>query len=91
MDFGVVRDPIACKPAVMAETDQYVAFGSEYRALVNLPGLTQRASGNRNPQLFISGHINMQTFDLEEQGLRALNQTLHGQANRHQPDKLGNH
>lgn len=37
--FGVVRDPIACKPAVMAETDQYVAFGSEYRALVNLPSI----------------------------------------------------
>ncbi len=37
--FGVVRDPIACKPAVMAETDQYVAFGSENRALVNLPGI----------------------------------------------------
>jgi glutamate synthase domain-containing protein 1 len=37
--FGVVRDPIACKPAVMAETDDYVAFGSEYRALVNLPGI----------------------------------------------------
>jgi methylamine---glutamate N-methyltransferase subunit A len=37
--FGVLRDPIACKPAVMAETDQYVAFGSEYRALVNLPGV----------------------------------------------------
>lgn len=37
--FGVVRDPIACKPAVMAETDQYVAFGSEYRALVGLPGI----------------------------------------------------
>ncbi|APO78169.1 glutamine amidotransferase-like protein GlxB (plasmid) [Rhizobium etli 8C-3] len=37
--FGVVRDPIACKPAVMAETHQYVAFGSEYRALVNLPGI----------------------------------------------------
>lgn len=37
--FGVVRDSIACKPAVMAETDQYVAFGSEYRALVNLPGI----------------------------------------------------
>src|SRR5262249_47348921 len=35
--FGVVRDPIACKPAVMAETDQYVAFGSEYRALAGLP------------------------------------------------------
>ncbi|MFK7874908.1 MAG: glutamine amidotransferase family protein [Paracoccaceae bacterium] len=37
--FGVVRDPIACKPAVMAETDQYVAFGSEYRAMVDLPGI----------------------------------------------------
>ncbi|MFN0217205.1 MAG: class II glutamine amidotransferase [Hyphomicrobium sp.] len=37
--FGVLRDPIACKPAVMAETDDYVAFGSEYRALVNLPGI----------------------------------------------------
>ncbi|WP_371054288.1 MULTISPECIES: glutamine amidotransferase family protein [unclassified Rhodosalinus] len=37
--FGVVRDPIACKPAVMAETDGYVAFGSEYRALVGLPGI----------------------------------------------------
>lgn len=37
--FGVLRDPIACKPAVMAETRQYVAFGSEYRALVGLPGI----------------------------------------------------
>ena len=37
--FAVVRDPIACKPAVMAETDRYVAFGSEYRALVGLPGI----------------------------------------------------
>ena len=39
--FGVVRDPIACKPAVMAETESYVAFGSEYRALVNLPNIEQ--------------------------------------------------
>lgn len=37
--FGVVRDAIACKPAIMAETDRYVAFGSEYRALVSLPGI----------------------------------------------------
>lgn len=37
--FGVLRDPVACKPAVLAETDRYVAFGSEYRALVNLPGI----------------------------------------------------
>lgn len=37
--FAVLRDPISCKPAVMAETDQYVAFGSEYRALIGLPGI----------------------------------------------------
>ncbi|MGF3023809.1 class II glutamine amidotransferase [Methylobacterium aquaticum] len=37
--FAVLRDPIACKPAVMAETGDYVAFGSEYRALVGLPGI----------------------------------------------------
>jgi methylamine---glutamate N-methyltransferase subunit A len=37
--FGVIRDPIACKPAVMAETDQFVAFGSEYRVLAQLPGI----------------------------------------------------
>ncbi len=37
--FGVLRDPIACKPAAMAETDDYVAFGSEYRALAVLPGI----------------------------------------------------
>jgi len=37
--FGVLRDPIACKPAVLAETDRYVAFGSEYRALVGLPDI----------------------------------------------------
>ena len=37
--FAVLRDPISCKPAVMAETDRYVAFGTEYRALVGLPGI----------------------------------------------------
>jgi glutamate synthase domain-containing protein 1 len=37
--FAVLRDPVACKPAVMAETDAYVAFGSEYRALSRLPGI----------------------------------------------------
>ncbi len=37
--FAVLRDPIACKPAVMAETDDYVAMASEYRSLVGLPGI----------------------------------------------------
>jgi glutamate synthase domain-containing protein 1 len=39
--FGVLRDPIACKPAVMAEAGDYVAFGTEYRALAELPGIEQ--------------------------------------------------
>ena len=39
--FGVLRDGIACKPAVMAETDRYVAFGSEYRALAGLPDIAR--------------------------------------------------
>ena len=37
--FAVLRDPIACKPAVMAETDDYVAMASEFRALSNLPNI----------------------------------------------------
>ena len=36
--FAVLRDPIACKPAVMAETDDWVAMASEYRAIAMLPG-----------------------------------------------------
>lgn len=39
--FAVLRDPISCKPAVVAETDDYVAFGTEYRALAGLPGIDQ--------------------------------------------------
>ena len=31
--FAVLRDPIACKPAVLAETDDWVAMASEYRAI----------------------------------------------------------
>jgi methylamine---glutamate N-methyltransferase subunit A len=37
--FAVLRDPIACKPAVLAETEGWVAMASEYRALVGLPGI----------------------------------------------------
>jgi glutamate synthase domain-containing protein 1 len=36
--FAVLRDPIACKPAVLAETDEWVAMGSEWRAIAVLPG-----------------------------------------------------
>jgi glutamate synthase domain-containing protein 1 len=37
--FAVMRDPIACKPAVIAETDDYVAMASEYQALTTLPDI----------------------------------------------------
>lgn len=36
--FAVVRDPIACKHAVLAETDDWVAMATEYRAIAHLPG-----------------------------------------------------
>lgn len=39
--FAVLRDPIACKPAVLAETKDYVAMASEYRSLAHLPGIEQ--------------------------------------------------
>jgi glutamate synthase domain-containing protein 1 len=37
--FAVVRDAIACKPAIIAETDRWVAMASEFRALAELPGV----------------------------------------------------
>ena len=39
--FAVMRDPIACKPAILAETDEWVAMSSEYRAIAQLPGSEQ--------------------------------------------------
>ena len=39
--FAVVRDAFACKPAVIAETMDYVAMASEYRALAELPGIDE--------------------------------------------------
>jgi methylamine---glutamate N-methyltransferase subunit A len=37
----LVRDSFACKPAVVAETDQYVAISSEFRSLAHLPGVAE--------------------------------------------------
>jgi len=42
--FAVLRDPIACKPAVLAETDDWVAMGSEWRAISVLPGAAEARS-----------------------------------------------
>jgi glutamate synthase domain-containing protein 1 len=37
--FAVLRDAIACKPAIIAQTPEWVAMASEYRALDTLPGV----------------------------------------------------
>jgi amidophosphoribosyltransferase len=37
--LALVRDPFGCKPAVVAETDEYVAIASEFRSLAQLPGI----------------------------------------------------
>jgi glutamate synthase domain-containing protein 1 len=37
--IAIVRDSFACKPMVVAETADYVAVGSEYVALAELPGI----------------------------------------------------
>jgi len=47
--FGVLRDPIACKPAVMAENDDWVAMASEYRAIAVLPGADDARSWEPEP------------------------------------------
>lgn len=41
--LALVRDPFACKPAVVAETDDYVAIASEFRSLAHLPGIGHAA------------------------------------------------
>lgn len=37
--LALIRDPFACKPAVVAETDDYVAIASEFRSLAHLPNV----------------------------------------------------
>jgi len=49
--FAVVRDAIACKPAVIAETEDWVAMGSEYRALAGLPGVEQARIWEPEPEV----------------------------------------
>lgn len=36
-ELALIRDPFACKPAIVAETDDYVAISSEFRSLAHLP------------------------------------------------------
>jgi glutamate synthase domain-containing protein 1 len=47
--FAVLRDPIACKPAVLAETDEWVAMSSEWRAIAVLPGAASARAWEPEP------------------------------------------
>ncbi|MFZ0091948.1 MAG: hypothetical protein WAL63_20790 [Solirubrobacteraceae bacterium] len=47
--FAVLRDPIACKPAVIAETDDWVAMASEYKAIAVLPGAEHAVTWEPEP------------------------------------------
>jgi amidophosphoribosyltransferase len=47
--FAVLRDAIACKPAVLAETDDWVAMASEWRAIAVLPGAAEARAWEPEP------------------------------------------
>ena len=48
--LALVRDPFACKPAVVAETDDYVAIASEFRSLAKLPDVKNATLFEPMPQ-----------------------------------------
>jgi glutamate synthase domain-containing protein 1 len=50
--FAVLRDPLACKPAVLAETDDWVAMASEWSAIAVLPGAADASMWEPQPGLF---------------------------------------
>jgi glutamate synthase domain-containing protein 1 len=53
----LVRDAFACKPAVVAETDDYVAVGSEFRALAHLPGVADANVYEPSPKMIYSWSV----------------------------------
>jgi amidophosphoribosyltransferase len=62
--FAVVRDPIACKHAVLAETDDWVAMATEFRAIATLPGSDQAEIWEPKPATVYSwgsGDMNIDT------------------------------
>jgi len=53
----IVRDAFACKPAVIAETDDYVAIASEFRSLAHLPDIGQATLFEPKPEEIYSWRI----------------------------------
>jgi glutamate synthase domain-containing protein 1 len=54
--FAILRDPIACKPAVLAETDDWVAMATEYRAIATLPGADHASIWEPRPATVYAWH-----------------------------------
>lgn len=54
--FAVLVDPIGCKPAVMAETDDWAAMSSEFRAIATLPGVDSARIWEPVPTRIYSWH-----------------------------------
>jgi len=53
----LVRDAFACKPAVVAETDDYVAIGSEFRTLAHLPNIQNARLFEPRPEEIYSWNV----------------------------------
>ena len=53
----MVRDAFACKPAVVAETDDYVAVASEFRSLAHLPGIDDAQIFEPHPERIYSWSV----------------------------------
>lgn len=53
----IVRDAFSCKPAVVAETDDYVAIASEFRSLAHLPGIRHAIVFEPKPQEVYSWRV----------------------------------
>jgi glutamate synthase domain-containing protein 1 len=53
----IVRDAFACKPAVVAETDDYVAIASEFRSLAHLPDIGEATLFEPKPEEIYSWQI----------------------------------
>ena len=93
--FAVLRDPIACKPAVLAETDDWVAMSSEWRCDRGASGRRRRprvgaragrrlrvGEGARLMAVAEREHAAVEVVDLATTSLRELNQRLHDLASR---------
>jgi amidophosphoribosyltransferase len=55
--LALVRDPFACKPAIIAETDDYVAIASEFRSLAHLPDVKNAKLFEPKPEHIYSWSI----------------------------------